>query len=121
MPSEEVEREMAKIPLSGYTFRETINNTLLDFAHNATRNLQTSTINLQFYEATKIGGKAYFFRNLFVSLIRRKYSINLRIAEKNIHVTGVAKAFLIPHLHSWNISNFDGKHVLQSVLKVLEP
>ena len=60
MPSEEVEREMAKIPLSEDTIRETINNTLLNFAHNVTRNLQTSTINLQFYDATKIGGKTYF-------------------------------------------------------------
>jgi hypothetical protein len=56
--SEEVEREMAKIPLSDDTILETINNTLPNFAHNATRNLLTSTINLQFYEATKIIGQA---------------------------------------------------------------
>jgi len=59
MLSEEVEREMAKNPLSEDTIRETINNTLPNFAHNAKSNFQTSTINMQFYEATKISGQAY--------------------------------------------------------------
>jgi hypothetical protein len=55
MLSEEVEREMAKIPLSEDAIRETINNTLPNFANNATRNLQTSTINLQFLMPPNFG------------------------------------------------------------------
>jgi len=119
MLSEEVEREIAKIPLSEDTIRETVNNTLPNFAHNATRNLQTSTINLQFYETTKISGQACLSE--FVRFVNEKEIFNQRAcSRKNFDVTGVAVAFLTPHFHSWNISNFGGKLMLQSVLKFLE-
>ena len=112
--------EMANIPLSEDAIREIIKNTLPNFAHNATRNLQTSTINLQFYEATKIRWQAHLSE--FVRFINEKKIFSQRACStENFHVTGEVKTFLIPHLHSWNISNFGRKHVLQSVLKVHEP